>query len=469
MNKIPKTKIVATIGPASTEKETLKNLAEKGISMFRINCSFTDEEELKNLIKKVKEARKDIERPVAILQDLTGPRIRIGKFKNQKVTLEEQQEFILTTENCEGSKEKVHLDYAEINQAVESSDLIYLDDASIKLKVTEVEEKQVKTKVLIGGTLSSYKGVNIPDTKLSLGGLTEDDKKLAAVGAEEGVDFMAVSFVRDENDIKQLKESLKKKGLNVPGIIPKIERKEALENIEKIINNSDGLMVARGDLGLEIPIERMTKIQKDLIKKSAQHSIPVITATHMLKSMTDHVIPTRAEASDVANAVLDGTDAVMLSEESAIGKHPVRVVQLLKKIVREYEEDVPHLLKDKKGKDVNRSISLSAATLANDLKSPCIVAYTLSGSTARRISSCRPRQNILAATSEIETYRKLALSWGVIPRHIEDFSELGEVREKTKKLVKDSNTAQKEDQIVVTAGIPFSEQGNTNTIMVEEV
>lgn len=473
MKNFTKTKIVATLGPASAEEKTIKDLVREGVSVFRLNCSFLDESGLKEYIEKVRKATEETKRPIAVLQDLTGPRVRIEEFENQTVELKDGQSFTLTTGDTLGNEEKVSINYPKLPEEVKPGDSVYLDDANIKLKVTETGTEEVKTKVLKGGLLSSHKGINVPGTKLSLGGLTPEDKKMALAGAELGVDFLGLSYVKSKEDITSLREFIQKENLHVPGIISKIERKEALENIDSILDISDGIMIARGDLGLEVPIEKMARIQKDLIIKSLQKAIPVITATHLLKSMTELAVPTRAEATDAANAVLDGSDAVMLSEETAVGRHPVEVVRTLRKIIQENEKYVPTTLgrreQKKDGMSINHSISVAAVQLSQNMNAKAIVAYTMFGSTPRRISRERPQQTILGTTPNERTLRRLTLSWGVRPVLIKEFEKLESMRKRTRKVTLETKTVQEGDKVVVTAGIPFSERGNTNMVMVEEI
>lgn len=413
------TKIVCTIGPASESEEALTKLIKSGMNVARLNFSHGTHSEHKKVISRIRAISKELGIPVSILQDLTGPKIRIGEIEKGSINLESGREFILTNRKVSGNEKEVSTNYQDLPKQAKTGDTILLSDGSIELIVTKVLESDVKTKVLIGGELTSKKGLNIPARSLDISTFTAKDKKDLDFGIKNGIDIVALSFVKNVEDILKVKRFMKRRKSEIP-IIAKIETHEALKEIDSIMLAVEGIMVARGDLGVEIPLEKVPIVQKELISKANYNGKTVITATQMLKSMVENARPTRAEAADITNAILDGTDAVMLSEETAVGKYPSRSVEIMGKISkRTIESDLfDELIWDLRnsGPDSDsESLCLAACNFADNIDAVAIVAYTESGSTARHISKNRPRQKIIAITPLVGTYRYLNLVWGVTP------------------------------------------------------
>lgn len=413
------TKIVCTIGPATESEDALTKLIKAGMNVARLNFSHGSHGEHKKVIARIRKISKSLGTPIAILQDLSGPKIRIGEIKNGIINLEHGNEFLLTNRNIPGDDAQVSISYKYLPNQVEPGDTILLSDGSIDLKIMEVTDTDIRTKVLVGGELTPKKGLNIPTKSLDISTFTAKDKRDLEFGIENKVDIIALSFVKSVNDILKVKRFMRRRNSQIP-IIAKIEKHEALEDIDNIIEAVDGIMVARGDLGVEIPLEQVPIVQKELIYQTNIKGKTVITATQMLKSMVDNARPTRAEAADVTNAILDGTDAVMLSEESAIGKHPSRSVEILAKISANTIEsdlfdELIWTLRDSAPENDSESLCLAACNFADNVGAKAIIAYTESGSTAKQISKHRPRQKIIALTPRSSTYRYLTLVWGVIP------------------------------------------------------
>jgi pyruvate kinase len=467
-----KTKIIATIGPASESPGVLENLIRAGMNIARLNFSHGTLEEHLKKIKALRQIADRLGEPVAILQDLSGPKIRIGRMKEGGAELRRGEEFHLTTRELLGDEKKASVTYPSLPREVKAGDRILLADGTIELQALEMDSHQVRCKIIVGGILTSHKGLHFPAGTILASAFTEKDQADLLFGLENRVDFVALSYVREALDIQRVKELLRKKLTDLP-VIAKIERREALDRIEEILSISDGIMVARGDLGVETPLERIPNLQKMLIRKANGLGKPVITATQMLRSMVDNKQPTRAEVTDVVNAVYDGTDAVMLSEETASGQFPLESVEMMAKIALAAEEEFPHPLflerKDDGGTDLARAISRAASLLAHEVNASVIVTPTESGSTARWVSRLRPQQPILALSRHLSTVRGLNLCWGVHPVHVSEWKDTDDMLERSKRMPKELGLASSGDRIVIIAGVPISIPATTNLIKVETV
>lgn len=467
-----RTKVVCTIGPASESVEVLEAMIKSGMDVARLNFSHGTQEEHFKKIRTIRELADRLGKPVAILQDLSGPKIRVGKIKQGGVELKRGNRFFLTSRKILGDERGASVTYVSLPREVKPKDTILLADGTIELQVLRIDEKDIHCRIVIGGQLSSHKGINFPTGTILAPSFTRKDHADLIFGIQKGVDLVSLSYVRDGRDIDKVKRFLKREGVFLP-LIAKIERKEALENIDEILAASNGIMVARGDLGVETPIERIPIVQKMLIRKANTLGKPVITATQMLRSMVDHTRPTRAEVTDVVNAVYDGTDAVMLSEETAIGRFPVEAVQMISKIAATAEEQFPfeHFM----GREIDGiaplpgAISYAASFLAEKAKAVAIVVPTESGSTARWVSRLRPRQPILALSRHLSTVRSLNLCWGVSPFLIPEWRDTDDMLERSKQIPKELGLARPGDRIVIIAGVPISIPGTTNLIKVEIV
>ncbi len=467
-----KTKIVCTIGPASQSPKVLEALIQGGMNVARLNFSHGTHEEHLRKIETIRKISDRLKQPVAILQDLGGPKIRIGVVKEGGVELKKGKEFRLTNKVLIGDETRATVTYSVLPGEVKAGDRILLADGTIELQVLESDGKNIRCRVVVGGMLSSHKGMNFPTRTPLTSAFTEKDHRDLLFGIQQGVDLVGLSYVQNGVDIEKVKKILKKESANIP-IIAKIERKEALENIDAILMASDGIMVARGDLGLETPIEKIPNVQKRLIRKANAFGKPVITATQMLRSMVDHTQPTRAEVTDVVNAIYDGTDAIMLSEETASGQFPVEAFGMMAKIAQSAEEEFPHALFLKKETSqrmsLQQAITYNASLLAEEVGAKVIVTPTESGSTARWVSKYRPRQPILALSRHLSTLRQLNLCWGVHAVLASQWKDTDEVLERSKKIPKELELASKGDKIIIVAGVPISVGGTTNLIKVEIV
>jgi pyruvate kinase len=473
-----KTKIVATTGPACSSKERLRELIRAGVDVFRLNMSHGDQRSHQQVVDLIKSITSELANSTAILVDLQGPKIRLGTFRNGRpVALRANQRFILTTESIEGSAEAVTVSYKTLPQEVKVGDRILVDDGLIELRVIGVTEKEVMTQVVFGGILQDHKGVNLPDTALSTPAITEKDKNDIQFALANQVDYLALSFVRSSEDILQARESLLKlaNGCSSIPIIAKIEKPQAVQDIQGILTVSDGIMVARGDLGVEVPPERVPLIQKDLISSAIKVSKPVITATQMLESMVHNPRPTRAEASDVANAILDGTDAVMLSAETARGKHPVEAVKIMNQIA-EYTEasSKPYFrFTEERGSftylpTFAHSVCRAAWIAANQLEARKIIVFTESGATANILSSFRPMQTVLAFTPRPEVYRRLNLLRGVVPVRMESITDSDALIRAADQILLDRQLASKSEIVIIVAGV-MNVEGATNMMKIHRV
>jgi len=465
-----KTKIVCTIGPASDATKVLEALIEAGMNVARLNFSHGSHRHHSEVIERLRSVSNKKGQPVAILQDLAGPKVRVGKFKEDRVFLKSGKTFVLRSEKVAGDDKQVSVSHPELLKEVQENDPILVADGAIELRVRKVEPDAITCKVMVGGELSSNKGINLPGRSLSITAMTKKDERDLEFGLEHGVDLVAMSFVRRRADIVAAREIMEKKGKATP-IIAKIEKHEALENIDEILDSVDGIMVARGDLAVETALEKVPLVQKMLIRKGFETSKPVITATQMLKSMVESPRPTRAEANDVANAVLDGTDAVMLSEETAVGKYPVEAVKTMARIIEVTEASElgqQHATwADVESSTIARAVSHGAYHMAKDLKAAAILTPTQSGSTARMVSSFRPKQPIIALSPTEEVVRQLTLVWGVHPVQANDYANSEDMIDQAKQEALNSGLVQKGDRVVITAGMPIGVTGSTNLIKAE--
>ena len=467
-----KTKIVCTIGPASESSGILEHLIRAGMNIARLNFSHGTHQEHLRKIKAIREIAEQLRTSVAILQDLSGPKIRVGKMREGGVELRRGEEFHLTTQILVGDERKASVTYPSLPQEVRAGDRILIADGMIELQVVEAEGQNIRCKVIVGGVLTSNKGLNFPTGTILASAFTEKDQEDLLFGIKNGVDFVGLYYVKEATDLERVKKFLRERSADIP-IIAKIERKEALEDIDRILLASDGIMVARGDLGMETPIEKIPNVQKMLIRKANTSGKPVITATQMLRSMVDHTQPTRAEVTDVVNAIYDGTDAVMLSEETATGRFPVEAVQMMAKIARAAEEEFPHHRflerRSSGGGDLPQAISRATSFLAQEVEATVIVTPTESGSTARWVSRLRPKQPILALSRHLSTVRKLNLCWGVHPILVTEWKDTDDMLERSKKMPKELGMASEGDRVIIIAGVPISIPGTTNLIKVEVV
>ncbi|MEH7452521.1 pyruvate kinase [Gottfriedia acidiceleris] len=469
-----KTKIVCTIGPASESVEKLVELINAGMNVARLNFSHGSHEEHAARITSIREASKKTGRTVAILLDTKGPEIRTLDFEGGQAELITGNEVIITTEPVVGTAEKFAVSYEGLIDDVHVGSKILIDDGLIGLEVIGIEGNDIRTKVLNSGLVKNKKGVNVPNVRVNLPGITEKDISDIEFGIEQKVDFIAASFVRKASDVLEIRELLGKQGAEYIQIIPKIENQEGIDNIDEILEVSDGLMVARGDMGVEIPPEEVPIVQKLLIKKCNNLGKPVITATQMLDSMQRNPRPTRAEASDVANAILDGTDAIMLSGETAAGSYPVESVSMMNSIALriekslQYEELFKKRQRENKG-TITDAIGQSVAATALNLKVAAIIAPTESGHTAKMISKYRPKAPILAITSDIRICRRLTLVWGVQTEYRERANSTDEMLQHAMEAAQDAKFVSNGDTVIITAGLPVGETGMTNMMKIHVV
>ncbi|MFQ5629229.1 MAG: pyruvate kinase, partial [bacterium] len=467
-----RTKIVCTIGPASDSPEMLAKLIDAGMNVARINFSHDTLEKHAQKIDHIRAISAEKCVPVAILQDLTGPKIRIGKMM-QDVQLEVGAEFILFKNQRPGDEIGVSTSFPGIVDVVNAGDTVLLADGAIHLEVKAKHRDRVVCNVIVGGLISSNKGINLPSRSLAIPSLTAKDKKDLEFGIKKGVDLVALSFVRSPNDVLEVKNILQERNADIP-VISKIEKHEAIVAIDEIIDVSDGIMVARGDLAVETALEQVPIVQKQIIRKCNTKGKPVITATQMLKSMVDSPQPTRAEATDVANAVFDGTDAVMLSEETAMGKYPIVAVETMHRILVETEKAYkPHHQLETQKQDgqvsVQAAVSQSAVVMANQLDAAAIVTPTRSGSSARMVARFRPGRPVLALCTDNKVRNRLCVVWGVYPFLIDEVAQSDEILAICKQFAMANGFAKAGERIIITAGWPLAEIGSTKLITVEEI
>jgi pyruvate kinase len=468
-----KTKIVATIGPATESKEMLEKLLGEGMDVMRLNFSHGDFAEHGRRVANLRKASKKIGKHVAIIQDLGGPKIRLGEFYKDRVLLKQGDSIIITTDNIVGDEGRVSINYKQFPKEVKVGDKIMLDDGKKKLEVIKIKEDHVSCRILIGGETKGRRGVNLPDSELSVSSLTEKDKEDLKFGIKNKVDFIALSFVRKPEDILELREILKK-AKSKARIIAKIETPQAVSNIDEILKLAHGIMVARGDLAIEIPTEKVPMIQKMLIRKANNAGKTVITATQMLESMIKSPVPTRAEVSDIANAILDGTDAIMLSEETTLGDHPIEAVKVMTRVAKEVERD-HHLEREAidrhmKGEmEITDSITSSVVKTAHDVGAKIIVALTETGYTARMVARHRPIPPILCFSPNQTTCNELSLSYGCRSVKVPIYDDLKKVFPEIRKYCLSKKITTKGDRAVIVAGMPFHKTGSTNMLIVETI
>jgi len=467
---LPKTKIVCTIGPASSAPETIDALIRSGMSVARLNFSHGTHADHEQMILAIRAASEKLDRPVAILQDLGGPKIRVGTIPGDGMQLSAGQSLILTTEKALAQGNRVSVSYADLSSQVKPGDCILLADGMMELTVEQVRGTDIFCTVVTGGRLTSNKGINLPTSSLNIPALTDKDRRDLLFGLGLEVDYVALSFVKAAEDIHAIKKIIRRQNKRTP-VIAKFEKHEALNHVDAILEAADGLMIARGDLGVEIPLENVPNIQKNLVRKANALGKPVVIATQMLRSMVESPRPTRAEAADVANAVLDGADAVMLSEETASGQYPVEAVRYMAKIAASAEKEYPHgkYLKLLPKKGTAESVAFAGTILAKNLPASAIVATTRSGSTAIQISRYRPPQPIIALSPDMAAVRLLTLYWGCAPFFQQIIEDTDEMVEQAAMAAMEKGSFHKGDRLVITAGRPIWATGTTNMLWVKEL
>lgn len=468
-----KTKIICTIGPASQKPEIIRQLINEGMDVARLNFSHGSYEEQANKFRMIKEAAKELGKPVAILQDTKGPEIRLRDFTNGKGELKEGQTFTLTTKEIMGTNEKVSISYKNLPSDVKEGMAILLDDGLIELKVEQITDTDIVCTVINGGFVSNKKGVNVPGAELSMPFISEVDREDILFGIKTGFDFLAASFVRCKEDILEVRKILDEHGAKTK-IIAKIENMQGIRNLNEILEVSDGIMVARGDMGVEIPMEEVPVIQKKMIKRAVAMGKHVITATQMLESMTKNPRPTRAEATDVANAIYDGTTAIMLSGETANGAYPVEAVRTMARIAERAELDIDYAsrlnrLEFKRENNITNAISHATCTTAMELKAAAIITVTMSGFTAEMLARYKPTCPIIACSIEPHVCRQANLLWGVRPLHIKKEDTAEDLFNDAVRESLEAGYIKKGDIVVITAGVPLGISGKTNMIRVVEV
>lgn len=467
---MPKTKIVCTIGPASSSPDTIRALIQSGMNVARLNFSHGSHADHADKIRTIRAIASDLKQPVAILQDLCGPKIRVGQIPDPGIQLKPGETFTLTSDDVIGDNERVSVSYGGLPADVKIGDRLLLADGMMELKVEHSAGSDITTRVITGGRLTSHKGVNLPTGSMQVEALTPKDREDLTFGLAHDVDYVALSFVRVVEDIRQIQALIAEQGRRTP-VIAKIEKHEALDHIDALVDAADAIMVARGDLGVEIPLENVPNIQKMIVNKANRRGRPVIIATQMLRSMVDAPRPTRAEAADVANGVLDGADAVMLSEETAVGRYPVEAVQFMAKIARAAEERFPYqrYLQRIQDLDISQSVAAAACNLADNLNAAAIVATTRSGVTARHVARFRPRGRIIALSPSEKTVRRLAMCWGCFPCYLGLTDDTDEMIEKAAASALQTGHVQAGDVVVITGGRPMYAAGTTNMLWVKRL
>ena len=461
---------MATVGPATSSPEKIEALVEAGTDVARINSAHGSQDEHARVIDAVRASGERAARPIAVLQDLAGPKVRTGSLVGGRALLEPGAVFTLTARDVPGDDTEVSLTYRDLPGDVAVGDTLLLADGAIELSVDRTSAEDIVCRVVVGGELGSHKGINVPARSLRAPLLSDKDRADLAFGLTHGVDYIAISFVQSVDDIRAVRALVDEHGEDA-ALIAKIEKRAALDSIGEILEQVDGLMIARGDLGVEIPIEEIPKTQKMLIARANQAGKPVITATQMLKSMVESPRPTRAEVTDVANAVLDGTDAVMLSEETAIGRYPVEAVQMMSRIAEETEGDFPFAtwsarLATEGPVSAGEAVAHAACRMASETEAAAIVSFTQSGVTARLVARHRPSQPVIALTPEAATYRRLALVWGVVPVLTDAAEGVSDVTELAVRFAVESGLVESGRPIIITAGHPLPVRGTTNLIKI---
>lgn len=474
MKNRKKTKIVATLGPAVSTKEKIKELMVAGVNVFRVNFSHADYEDVKTKIKYIRDLNKENNFNVAVLADLQGPKLRVGVME-EGVELNEGDEFEFTTEKCVGTKEKAFMTYQDFPKDVQQGENILIDDGKLLFEVLSTDrDKKVIAKVIRGGSLKSKKGVNLPNTKISLPALTKKDIKDAKFAIEQEVDWMALSFVRTPEDLVMLSDLIKEKSSYKIPIIAKIEKPEAVENINHLTSYCDGIMVARGDLGVEVPMQKVPIIQKMLVRKAKEARIPVIIATQMMESMITSQIPTRAEVNDVANSIMDGADAVMLSGETSVGDYPTEVINAMRSIIVSVEDSEliegyvqgVNCINDRY---ISKAVCSNAAKLADEIEASAITTLTNSGYTAFQISARRPKSNILAFSDNPRILAQLNLLWGVKAQFYDRMVSTDETVEDLNRMTLERDYAKKGDFVINLTSMPVHDKGMVNTLRVSQL
>lgn len=471
-NIFAKTKILCTLGPATSSKSEIKKLMEVGVDGVRLNFSHGDYKFFENLFLEINQACVEEHAPLAVLLDLQGPKIRIGELAEPEIEINNGDKIEITTEKIPGTKEKVSTSYLPLPKDAQVGDIILIDDGLLKLKITGKSDNSVFCVVENGGKLKPKKGMNLPGMKLSTASVTEKDLRDLEFALQHRVDFIALSFVRREKDITGLRDWLKERGHSIP-IIAKIEKPEAVENFEEILKVADGIMVARGDLGVEMEAHEVPIVQKNIIRRCNEVGKMVITATQMLESMISNPIPTRAEASDVANAVWDGTDVVMLSGETSVGKYPVRAAEIMNNIIKNAErnlqsrQEVRYEIPDALSENLFDSFSSAICRMSRQVNAKAIVVFTSKGRTAISLSKFRPAARIIALSDSFETMNHLCLKWGVTSVFFKDIAHGTEGVDEAKKLILQSENVKEGDLVIFTAGAPYSEKSRVNWLKFE--
>ena len=475
MRHSKKTKIVSTLGPATSEKDTLRSMMQNGVNIFRINFSHADYEDVKERVKMIRDLNEEEGFNTGILGDLQGPKLRVGVMKDDVIAEDGKHIKFKTGKPFEGTADEVYMNYDTFPQDVNVGEKILLDDGKLIFEVLKTNEKdEVEAKVLQGGPLNSNKGVNLPNTNISLPAMTEKDIEDAKFACSLQVDWFALSFVRFASDLKLLQNLIKENSEHKIPIIAKIEKPEGVRNIDKIVAYCDGLMVARGDLGVEIPAQEVPLVQKKLVQKAKEARIPVIIATQMMETMITSLTPTRAEVNDVANSVMDGADAVMLSGETSVGKYPVQVIRKMCEIIKSVEDSplirvprrAPHI---KTKRYLTKAVCYHAASMANEINATSIHTLTNSGYTAFQISAWRPAAHVLAFTSNKRILTQLSLLWGVRAFYYDKFESTDKTIEDVNKIAMDREYLQKGDYSVNLASMPIEKMGMVNTLRVSQI
>ena len=469
-----KTKIICTMGPATDNIEVLRAMARAGMNVARFNFSHGSHEEHKQRIDRVKAVREEYNLPIALLLDTKGPEIRTGDMQDGKIFLKKGEQIRLTPRACLGTPSKISITYPDLYQDVQAGTSILIDDGLIELRVEQTQEQDILCRVLNDGAVSNHKGINVPDVHLSIPYLSDKDKSDIQFGIEQGVDFIAASFVRTADDVQQLRMLLDENGGAHINIIAKIENQQGVENIDGIVSLADGVMIARGDMGVEIPAEDVPPIQKMLIKKVASAGKQVITATQMLDSMMKNPRPTRAEVTDVANAIYDGTGAIMLSGETAAGLYPVEAVTMMARIAERTENDIDYRKRffvrtRKANPDITDAICHATCTTAYDLNARDIVTVTKSGRSARMVARYRPSCGIIGCTPPKRVWYQLNLAWGVTPVLLSETDDVFDLFDSALETAKNQGLMQSGDLAVITSGVPIGVSGTTNMIRVQVV
>ncbi|WP_417687108.1 pyruvate kinase [Roseibium sp.] len=467
MRRNRRVKILATLGPSSSEQDIIEKLYRSGADVFRINMSHTDHDRLKMLVERIRSVEEKVGRPIGILADLQGPKLRVGTFKDGPVMLENGAKFTLDADPAEGDVNRVHLPHPEILKALEPSHRLLLDDGKIQLRVVECTATKAVTEVIVGGKLSNRKGVSVPDSEIATSAMTDKDHKDLVAALDQNVDWIALSFVQRPDDISEVRKITRGRA----GVLAKIEKPQAIGRLAEIIELSDAIMVARGDLGVEMPLEQVPGLQKQITRAARRAGKPVVIATQMLESMISAPVPTRAEVSDVATAVFEGADAVMLSAESAAGEFPVEAVETMDKIAHEVERDpnflnIIHAQRTEPEATGADAISAAARQIAETLKLAAVVCYTTSGATGLRASRERPSSPLIVLSPVVATARRLALAWGLHCVVSEDAASEDDMVDRACRISYSEGFAKPGQRVIVTAGVPFGTPGSTNMLRI---